>query len=115
MYNPKEITSIKIIYYNNKSRAIRKKLCFDITFEMFLKIAKNNCTYCNTPPRDIRIKGKIVKLNGLDRVNNSEGYTESNCVSCCSDCNYMKSNMSLRDFVDHLTRIVENYGKKKRS
>ena len=33
---------------------------------------------------------------GIDRVDNDIGYILSNCVSCCSNCNDIKSNSTFK-------------------
>lgn len=40
------------------------------------------CHYCGHEPED--------RLNGIDRVDNSLGYTTDNCVSACAACNNAK-------------------------
>ena len=57
---------------------------FDITidFDIFSALVNTVCHYCNhsTPG----------EVNGIDRVDNTIGYTKENCVSCCWTCNRMK-------------------------
>ena len=48
-----------------------------------------------------------VKVNGIDRKNNSTGYSVLNCVSCCKTCNFAKKNMSYKDFIGYLNRVSE--------
>lgn len=48
--------------------------------------------------------GKVPAM-GLDRYDSSIGYTDENTRSCCTDCNYMKKNMSFDDFVLHIRNI----------
>lgn len=38
----------------------------------------------------------------LDRIDNSVGHTGGNCKSCCSSCNYMKSNFNYLTFLEHI-------------
>jgi hypothetical protein len=79
--------------------AKRDNRTFDLTFEQFVEIGANPCYICGTPPNG--------ELNGLDRVNNAEGYTSDNIRSCCSNCNYMKRNHSLDGFLEHIKKITE--------
>lgn len=37
--------------------------------------------------------------NGIDRVDNSKGYTSDNCVPCCWACNNAKKNNSSSEFL----------------
>ena len=42
------------------------------------------------------------KANGIDRVDNSVGYTAGNVVPCCSTHNMMKGKMSVNEFNEAL-------------
>lgn len=53
------------------------------------------CKYCNTEYKGL----------GIDRVNNQIGYILSNCVPCCKICNWMKRDLSLEDFLNHIKKI----------
>jgi hypothetical protein len=74
---------------------------FLISCEEFVKIVSSSCCYCGKTP---------AKANGMgvDRRNSAEGYISGNCVSCCSVCNYMKLDMSLEDFLEHVQLIHEH-------
>ncbi len=66
--------------YNAKKR----KKSFKLSEEEFNSIVTSNCFYCGKPPKE----GEYG--NGIDRINNDLGYEISNCVPCCSPCNYLK-------------------------
>lgn len=93
-------TNSIISKYRNKSK--RRGLEFDFTTEEFREIMYGNCYYCNAEPKN---KFRKDKYNGVDRVNNSIGYTKQNSVTCCKICNIMKSVLSIDEFYSHLTRI----------
>ena len=46
-----------------------------------------------------------MALNGIDRINNSVGYTEKNSVPCCGTCNVAKGQMTLAEFKLWIARI----------
>jgi hypothetical protein len=50
--------------------------------------------------------------NGVDRVNNSLGYTKDNCKPCCKMCNKMKGTMSLEEFKSFIINAYNNLIKK---
>jgi hypothetical protein len=66
-----------------------------------------DCHYCGRPPRIFYpyagnkkvapewIESCCIPVQGIDRVDNSIGYTPDNCVPCCTQCNRIK--------LDHLT------------
>lgn len=63
---------------------------FKLSFEKCSELYESDCFYCDKKPID--------SLNGIDRVDNNIGYTLSNIVSCCIQCNKMKNTMTLHDF-----------------
>ena len=66
-----------------------------INEDEFNELTKKNCNYCDKEG-----------ANGIDRVNNSIGYTLDNCVPCCKHCNYVKGNLSQVDFKTWKNRFV---------
>ena len=85
-----------ITYKGYKKRAIKKGIEFDIPEEYYKNVMNDRCYYC-----------KIDSETGLDRVYNETGYIMQNIVSCCSECNYMKFDMKLDDFIEHCSKISE--------
>jgi len=104
-------SSLNSVYINYYHSAKNKKLEFKISKEFFRNITQQHCFYCGEPPSNKCKYSKWARsayiYNGIDRVNSSVGYIESNCVPCCKKCNYLKSNRSQEDFIKHLRRIVE--------
>lgn len=43
--------------------------------------------------------------NGIDRLNNDEGYTVENTVTCCSVCNRAKHTMGFEAFRAWIARV----------
>jgi hypothetical protein len=84
---------------------------FLLTKEEFYKLTQGDCFYCGSPPSRIRHdqngRGDFT-YNGVDRIDNTKGYIEGNCVSCCKDCNHMKGIMSLSEFAEHVKKIASN-------
>lgn len=65
-----------------------------LTFQQFQKLcAINECHYCGAPTiRDAHRQKKQSNAYMLDRKDNSLPYEINNCVSCCWECNDLKSN-----------------------
>lgn len=78
-----------------------------LTSKQFRALVTQNCRYCGEPP-GVR-GGMSVKANGVDRVDNSKGYTIKNCVPCCKVCNRMKRKMACDSFIEHVRNIVNYY------
>lgn len=74
-------------------------------------IVKKNCFFCGSPPSNIATnRGKIPKTviySGIDRLDNSIGYTERNCAPCCKKCNYWKRADSVDTFLQHVRKIYD--------
>lgn len=66
---------------------------------------KSDCDYCGSP-------SKPLQLNGIDRVDNTQGYHKENVVACCSTCNYMKRQMTTAEFYCRCRTIVRWMEKK---
>lgn len=68
-----------------------------MTLKEYKEIILNNCDYC----------GGENGTKGVDRIDNSIGYTKENSKSCCKICNYMKNNYSIKEFLSHIQKIYE--------
>ncbi len=93
-----------------KSSAKDRSLCFELSDEEFHSIVTQPCSYCGALPEErIFRKGRTGEcsafVNGIDRINSSEGYTLANVVPCCIKCNRMKLDYSTKDFIDHISKI----------
>jgi len=71
---------------------------WEITEKFAAELVQDNCSYCGSSPDP---------LNGIDRIDNTIGYEESNVVSCCRRCNRAKDVMTVDDFVSWATRVAE--------
>lgn len=66
-----------------KDIARRRSLAFGFTYKDMLTFWFRPCTYCGN--------GIIFEKGiGLDRIDNKKGYTQSNVLPCCGDCNYIR-------------------------
>jgi hypothetical protein len=90
------------IFYKYKYNAGLKNNDFDLSFEYFCKLLANCCHYCGDEPSRIfkshRKRKNSIIYNGIDRVDNSIGYFDSNTVSCCTNCNFSKKAYSIDEF-----------------
>lgn len=102
----------RYIYDQYQSSAKSRNINFNLTKKQHLEIVKQNCYYCGSEPeikQPHRGKGRYVGVpvsyNGIDRIDSNVGYEIDNCVSCCTKCNYMKSDMEVSSFTEHILRI----------
>lgn len=96
--------------FTYKRRAARKELEFTLTEDDFVYLVTGSCYYCGKSySEDTRIVNKYkVFMLTVDRVDSNKGYTKENCVSCCKQCNTIKMDMTLEDF---LSKIKQIYGR----
>lgn len=105
----------KAILYVYKKHAKDRGFTFDLDYDYFKELTKGNCHYCGIEPIQVyQLKnpktGKIrsgipITYNGIDRVDSSKGYFNDNVVTCCKICNRAKSNLSLNDFKDWISKV----------
>ncbi len=115
-------------YAHTKYQAKKRGYKFNLTKKKFITLCKQPCAYCGLAPAmrinpyltlsgdkklsqtitPTRAKLATITISGLDRVNNLHGYTRSNVVACCKDCNKAKGTMPLQRFKNWITRII-NY------
>ncbi len=121
---PDGISSLNSLYGNYKRNASHRGIGFSLSIDDFKTLTKEPCYYCGVQPskkfptdhavtQRIKIrKGKLTQYvyNGLDRKDNSLPYEPGNAVSCCEQCNYMKSDYSENEF---LKKVAEIYLKLK--
>lgn len=76
--------------------AIRRGYAFEFTLERFIELFwQKPCFYC----------GEINLTAGVDRKDNTLGYTEDNSVPCCYTCNLMKLKTPMEDFLEKCRQI----------
>lgn len=84
---------------------------FELSFDEAVRLFESSCHYCDKPPSNERtvkpsrrVRNKYncnittYYYSGIDRVDSSKGYTVDNCVPCCFQCNWSKSNCSLEEW-----------------
>jgi hypothetical protein len=78
----------------------------EITNERFIQLWNETCHYCATP---------IISETGigLDRINNSISYIESNVLPCCGSCNYIRGNRLTVQEMEVAMSAVIQYRKSK--
>jgi 5-methylcytosine-specific restriction endonuclease McrA len=50
---------------------------------------------------------RFMRNNGIDRLDNAQGYTLQNCVTACKHCNLARNDMSIEEFKEWLKRAAE--------
>lgn len=102
--------SFRLLYRAYVRSAARRGKAFELTPDEAKALFQGPCAYCGTPPASVigedDSNGKYT-YNGIDRVDNTLGYTPANCVSCCWECNKAKSNTTETAWRTWLARVAQ--------
>lgn len=106
--------TIWALFSTYSAGAERRGIPFDMSFDMFKEVTSSECFYCGACPTEeygpFRRKGESgVKLMGIDRVDNSVGYTDDSVVPCCTICNLMKRDLTVDEFVGRAAVIAARF------
>jgi len=112
---PKGEAVFRILLREYKRGAIDRNLSWEINEELFRQLTKGNCCYCGAAPAQTLspsnqkrpFNGDYVH-NGIDRMDSSKGYTEDNCVSCCSACNFLKGSRNKDEFIIWINQVYKH-------
>lgn len=95
--------------------AVKRNYTFDLSKIQFEALVQANCWYCGVEPIQVMLNshsnGAYI-YNGIDRIDNTIGYTIENCVTCCKVCNRAKREMSYDEFMAYLRRIADKHGRR---
>lgn len=92
------------IVHGFSHRAKRRGIPYELTQFETIRLVQEPCFYC-------KATYTLPLHNGIDRVDNSLGYTKENSVSCCKWCNYAKNIMTIEEFKSHIIKMYENFAK----
>ena len=74
----------------------------------FISIITSSCYYCgDAAGNEIVVCGERFRYNGIDRINNEEGYEITNVVPCCKVCNSMKGDLTREEFFKYIKKILD--------
>lgn len=93
-YRSKHSTRLKIY----KSAAEKRNHAWELLDEQAMELFDKVCFYCGEVPG-------AKQLNGIDRRDNTLGYTTQNSVACCGSCNVMKHKLSAEEFIAKCSKI----------
>lgn len=97
------------VYSSYRASARNRNLDFLIDKDMFRKYTSDNCFYCGLEPKQEQKSNNGSYIhNGIDRINNDNGYVDGNIVTCCKTCNYAKHIMPQNEFFEWVRRVNNN-------
>lgn len=98
------------VYNGGYQRPARRRgLVFELSEDDFVRISSCPCFYCGCAPSQTQVSKsgrESFTYNGVDRFDNSKGYTLSNSVPCCRPCNVSKNKGSAEDFINRCKRVA---------
>ena len=97
--------------YNQFIHNVKHKHSVELTYEDFVEFTKTTCcVYCDEEIKwvDYGISRQGQRYN-LDRKDNSLGYSKDNCVVCCKDCNYIKSNRFTYEQMLQIGELIKSW------
>jgi len=97
-----------------KTAARKRGYAWNLTEAEFSAITKENCYYCGISPSKEHTAGKFngfYVYNGIDRVDNTLGYSTENVVACCTECNRAKMDRDKEEFIKWAKRLVSHQNK----
>ena len=122
---PKTVT-INVAYKKHVDSA-QKRGFIPLPKEIWLSLSSKECWYCGKIDTrnvaissyrkrkmnltDEQISSYSVNLNGIDRADNSIGYSRDNVLPCCRACNRMKNAFSQKDFILKIIKINKKHGR----
>ena len=99
--------SVNALMCSYRIGARNRRLVFELSQEDFRALTLANCHYCDAAPVQIIRNGKCAPYtyNGIDRVDNSIGYTPENTRTCCGQCNTAKNTLGEQEFYEWISRV----------
>jgi len=103
------------LFGSYKRAAIRRGYEWNLSKSEFKSFLSKNCFYCAAVPATgiciarQKTEENTLVYNGIDRKNNTVGYTLDNCITACHTCNRMKMNLSYDEFMKKIKQIHDTH------
>lgn len=109
---PDGVAAFNRVYRRYQNHALRAVRDFSLTKAQFHALTQQDCVYCGQGPVEQEHSyehsystGKFFG-NGIDRMDNNEGYTLSNSVPCCETCNRAKRALPIKTFTSWIGNLI---------
>jgi hypothetical protein len=110
---PKGEAALNWVYNDSMRRAKRYGVAWELDKEQFREIISQPCFYCGVEnSNDFGNKHGFnggIQYNGIDRVDNAQGYVSGNVVPCCRACNIAKNDRSIAEFREWAKRLYGHW------
>jgi hypothetical protein len=91
-FKDERYNNIEGYYKSYIKNANKRGYTMELQFDEFKTLINMPCYYCNSSIEN--------EVNGIDRVDNTKGYTKENSVACCGICNRIKLNYHPLFFIE---------------
>lgn len=96
-------------YFTFKHNAKSRNIPIEISLEEWEAITQQDCFYCGSKPSNVSISrhdSGSFTYNGIDRLDNTKGYSKDNIVPCCFICNHAKSDLPFDKFISWIKQLA---------
>lgn len=93
-------------FMGSRKAAFKRGYEFELTLEQYKELCEQPCYYCGAEPEAHRHDALV--RNGIDRFDNTKGYSLDNCVPCCHMCNWMKLDVQFPEWFAHMEQIIKH-------
>lgn len=93
-----------------KKQASSRGHSFELTIKEFRDLTESLCFYCGSPPSNKITNNGVDNYyvyTGVDRKDNTKGYTIDNVLPCCTVCNRAKNNMPYNSFTAWIDNLIK--------
>jgi hypothetical protein len=112
-----ERRSVNRMIQNYFQGARSRGVAWCLDYELVRGLIFSPCHWCGADPevpkRKLGYKRKTLHIplpvNGIDRLDNDQGYVPGNCVPCCKECNGMKSTRSAETFIAKCVAVAKRH------
>lgn len=109
---PQGTAALNKLYGNYKTSARDRGYTFDLDVNVFHQLTSDTCYYCGREPSQVMgdygtLNGSYV-FNGIDRIDNTQGYIEGNVVTACKVCNRAKQAMTHAEFMEWIVDLIQH-------
>lgn len=83
---------------------------WELSYDKFLELTGDVCHYCGIEYSQRTGQDTnygYYNHNGIDRIDNSKGYTVENSITACWNCNRAKNDLSYEQFKDQIIQMYE--------
>lgn len=95
--NVRPLMKLRYDDFTKKSRS--RGMVNTLTFDQWMELVTAPCWYTGRPPERRQTSRGEITCHGLDRLDNTKGYTLDNVITSCSEVNVIRGNIKQATFL----------------